>query len=241
MTIHVYTICWNEEGMLPHFLRHYTSFCDQVFVYDNFSTDRSPSICLSHANVTLRQYDSGGQIRDDLYLSVKNNVWKRSRGKADWVIVCDIDEFLYAPDLRKLLEQLNQSEETLVRCKGFNMVSTHYPTEQEVIFETIREGVRSTSFDKVLLFRPDEIDEINFGPGAHSCNPIGSINYSDLDVKLLHYKYLSLDYNLQRYRLMASRLSDYNKKFHFGIHYGYSSRKIKREFNEIWAKRSSVL
>ena len=241
MTIHLYTICWNEEGMLPHFLRHYSSFCDQLFVYDNFSSDRSAAICASYDRVTLRQYDSGGQIRDDLYLAIKNNVWKRSRGQADWVIVCDIDEFLYAADLRRQLEELDRSDSTLVRCKGYNMVSEHYPTPAQPIFETIREGVPSTSFNKVLLFRPDQIDEINFGPGAHTCNPIGKLSYSDLDFKLLHYKYLSLEYHLQRYRLMASRLSAYNKKFNFGFHYAYSTRKIKKEFNEIWSSRGRII
>ncbi len=241
MTIHLYTICWNEEGMLPHFLRHYTSFCDRIFVYDNFSSDGSAAICSSFKNVTLRQYDSGNQIRDDLYLAIKNSVWKQSRGKADWVIVCDVDEFLYATGLRGQLEQLHLSEDTLVRCKGFNMVSQHYPLTNDSIFDTIQEGVPSSSFNKVLLFRPDQIDEINFGPGAHTCYPIGSIRYSKLDFKLLHYKYLSLERHLQRYRSMAARLSEYNKKFSFGFHYAYSSRKIKKEFDEIWAGRSRVI
>mgnify|MGYP003885661107 CR=1 FL=1 len=43
--IHLYSICYNEQVMLPHFIDHYSSFCDKLFIYDNFSTDLSSDIC----------------------------------------------------------------------------------------------------------------------------------------------------------------------------------------------------
>ena len=37
--IHLYTICWNEERMLPFFFRHYDQWVDRYVVYDDNSTD----------------------------------------------------------------------------------------------------------------------------------------------------------------------------------------------------------
>ena len=54
-------------------------------------------------------YSTGGKINDFKYLEIKNNAWKKSRGKADWVIVVDMDEFLYHLDddrIRRALESL---------------------------------------------------------------------------------------------------------------------------------------
>ncbi|HEY3372002.1 MAG TPA: glycosyltransferase family 2 protein, partial [Prolixibacteraceae bacterium] len=87
--IHYYTLCWNEERILSMVLDYYSEFCESMVVMDNESDDNSPSIIHSYPKATVRTYSSNGQIRDDIYLEIKNNVWKESRGKADWVIICD--------------------------------------------------------------------------------------------------------------------------------------------------------
>ena len=107
--IHLYSICYNEQVMLPHFIDHYSSFCDKLFIYDNFSTDLSSDICKNNAKVEFLNFETGGEIRDDIYLTIKNNVWKRSRGEADFVIVCDVDEFLYHDNL---IEEINNFDDT---------------------------------------------------------------------------------------------------------------------------------
>ena len=91
MSIDVFAICYNEEVMLPYFINHYQKMGANITIYDNFSTDRSQEI-ITESGCTLLTYDSNNQIRDDLYLQIKNNCWKKS--KAEWVIVCDIDEFI---------------------------------------------------------------------------------------------------------------------------------------------------
>ena len=35
MRIHVYTVSWNEEKIMPHFLRFYGAVADRIVVYDN--------------------------------------------------------------------------------------------------------------------------------------------------------------------------------------------------------------
>jgi glycosyltransferase involved in cell wall biosynthesis len=39
--------CFNEERFLPYFLRHYSTFCDKIFIFDNCSTDKSKEIIKS--------------------------------------------------------------------------------------------------------------------------------------------------------------------------------------------------
>ena len=106
MKVWAYVICWNEEVMLPYYLRHYEIFCDKIIIYDNMSTDRSQEIIKAHPKCELRLYDSKGEVRDDLYLKIKNHAWKEARGQGiDYVIVGDTDEFLYHPNILKIFER----------------------------------------------------------------------------------------------------------------------------------------
>jgi len=233
LVIHLYAISFNEEVVMPHFLAHYSKFCDKIFLYDNFSTDRTPLICKQYANVELLKFETHGQIRDDVYLKIKNEVWKKSRSAADYVIVCDTDEFIYHKDLERFLADAHSSGITLFKPQGYNMISEHIPLATVPVFDQIQFGKRSISFDKIVIFNPDKIEEINYLSGAHDCMPIGDLVYSNYEIKLLHYKYISIGYILDRYKLFSQRLSKFNKINKLGFHYLYSSQKIKREFNAI--------
>jgi hypothetical protein len=238
--IHLYTISWNEEGMLPHFLKYYTQFCEKIFIYDNLSTDLTKEIALSYSGVEFLQYDTSGEIRDDIYLKIKNEAWKKSRDKADFVIVCDIDEFIYHHNLNELLQKIKNENISIVKSVGYNMINETYPNADSNIFDSIQYGARSTDFDKVILFNPNLIEEINYQVGAHKCVPIGKINYSINEFKLLHYKYLDLERVIQRYTQMSLRLSEYNKKNGLGFHYSFTKRKIKNQFNQLLKRRVNI-
>jgi hypothetical protein len=57
---------------------------------------------------------------------------------------------------------------------------------------------------------------------------------------VLHYKWLSLQYVIDRYSLFASRLSDINKKLNWGYHYSFPVEKITQDFNELLSKRIDI-
>lgn len=241
LRVHVYAICWNESGMLPHFLRYYSAFCEKIFIYDNCSTDGSHEICKQFAKVHTKSYFTDNQIRDDIYLKIKNDCWKNSRGNCDYVVICDIDEFIYHPELPGFLEESHKKGVSLFRCKGYNMISQNYPAADAQILQTIKEGTRSESFDKTLILDPNKIEEINYEFGSHGCSPIGELQFSVHEIKLLHYKYMGLDHMVTRYKEMGSRLSRQNKKLKLGHHYLFSSGKIKKEFRQVWEKREQVV
>lgn len=237
--IHLYAICWNEAKILPHFLRYYHQICEKIFIYDNFSTDGSPEIISKFEKAEVLNFYTNNQIRDDIFLKVKNEVWKKSRGKCDFVIVCDVDEFIYHPDLNAFLASMIKQNISLLRCEGYNMIAKDHPNEEEDIFK-IQEGVRSVSFDKILMFNPSLVEDINYDPGAHNCLPIGKLTFNYYELKLLHYKYLGLFNILSKYKEMGSRLSKYNKRLKLSYHYLFSSGKIKKEFDSIWKNRVNV-
>ena len=226
MEIDVFAICYNEEKMLPYFMRYYSQFANTINIYDNFSTDKSRNIIMEYNNVSIIPYDSNNQIRDDIYLEIKNSCYKNS--KADWVIVCDIDEFVYHPNL---LEALENSKATVIRPAGYEMFSENFPSGDSMIFDQIKTGIPYPNSSKTCLFKPDV--DINFTPGCHLSNPTGNVILDEnSEIKLLHYKHLSRDYVIERYRNYVNRLSDINKKKKWGYHYSQTENEINKWFDK---------
>ncbi|HNX37490.1 MAG TPA: glycosyltransferase family 2 protein [Candidatus Cloacimonadota bacterium] len=234
MKIEVFAICYNEEILLPYFLRHYSRFADRITIYDNYSTDCSPEICRINPRVNLVQYDSGNQIRDDIYLDIKNNCWKGST--ADWVIVCDIDEFVL-----ELFAPTPIDDYTVIMPDWWEMVGERIPSGPGQIYEEISQGVCLGQASKCVMFRPSAIKEINYAPGAHSVSPVGDFRLLQTSqMGLLHFKNISLDYVVSRHALLASRLSDINKRNNWGFHYEQSAQVIGDYYRSLLEKRQSI-
>ena len=231
--VHLFTICYNEQVLLPYFLRHYGCFVEEMYFFDNYSTDRSAEIINNHENTHLIQFDSGNQLRDDLYVELKNNCWKQSRGKADFVIVCDIDELLYHINMKEFLVRIKKDGYTAALPIGYNMVGQNLPISCGQIYQEISKGVRTHWSDKLALFNPNMIQEIDFATGCHECSPRGVVKVlqSDPGFKLLHYHYIDLQYIIERHKICAERLSDANKKNKWGFHYLWDEKKLRKIFH----------
>ena len=66
-----------------------------------------------------------------------DNIWKRSRKKADWVIICSMDEHLYHPDLLGYLKQCQEAGITaILPAEGYQMVSDSFPDSDERLCES---------------------------------------------------------------------------------------------------------
>jgi hypothetical protein len=230
--IHVYAICWNEENLLPFFLDHYSSFCDKIFIYDNRSSDRSREIISSYPKSILRDFDTGNQIRDDLYLKVKNQEWKKSRQIASWVIVCDIDEFFYHQEPKEYLKRIKSSGYNIVKPKGFNMVSEEYPVVGIPITSQVTNGVAFEPESKLCAFNPNLIEEINYSAGCHSARPIGkNVTIHTGEAFLLHYKFLGRENYIKRNIEYQKRLSSVNIQRNWGAHYLQSREAHESTFD----------
>lgn len=232
MKIDVYAVSWNEEVLMPHFLEHY-SFANNITIFDNESTDQTRNIAAKDPRVKIITFHTGGQIDDQHYLKIKNEAWKESRGKADYVIVCDMDEFLYHPELIEYLKLAKERGITIFRPRGFNAVTDTTPRATDNLANLCRYGVRATQMDKCVIFDPDAIEEINYSPGAHDYTPQGRVEVeSPFDLKLLHMKYLGPEYMVQRYKQYSQRLSALNKEHGWGNHYLSAESEILANFQK---------
>jgi hypothetical protein len=221
MKIHAHILSWNEEKILPFTLDYYSSFCEEIYIHDNMSTDSSDEIYKKYPKVTVIKWSSDNQINEMNYINLKNNEYKNySRNKdVDWVIVCDCDEFLYHPNLLTVLQDYKEKGITVPRISGHDMVSESFPIyDGELITKKIKIGSeRYQPMCKNIIFNPD-ID-VSFGVGAHSFTSPNGVFSQDEDLKLLHYKFLGKDYVKTLYVSRAKRLSDFNKQNKFGDHY----------------------
>ena len=97
MSIWLYVLAWNEQPIINYTALHYSKFCDRLILYDNMSTDKTAETFMKYGGTEVRKFDTRNTFSDIKNRSIKNNCWKEARGKADWVIVIDTDEFLYFP------------------------------------------------------------------------------------------------------------------------------------------------
>ena len=233
--VHYYAVCWNEEKMLPFMFDYYTRFTDRFTIYDNYSTEKSEAIVNDHPHASIIKFQTDG-FNDNAHNDIKNNCWKRSRGKADYVIVCDIDEFLYHEHLSDFLHNSNSDHYSIFRTTGYHMYSSSYPEHEDhkALTDVIKHGVPDFYFDKQIIFDPHRIVEINYEIGAHKAHPWGIVKEKDTHgaLKMLHYKNLSVEHLLARSAQYANRLSKVNIDNGWGEHNLKKEQEIRESFNE---------
>jgi hypothetical protein len=220
MKIHAHILAYNEEKILPFTLDYYSNICEKIFVYDNMSTDSSDTIYVKYPKVTVIKWNSNDEINEFNYVNIKNNGYKKSReDKVDWVIVCDTDEILYHPRLLEKLEYYKENGITVPKINGHDMVSETFPEYDGVaITNKIKTGSEVyPPFCKNIIFNP-KLD-VSFGIGAHSFQAAGSVFSNSPELKLLHYKFLGVEYVENIYKARAERLSEFNKQNKLGEHY----------------------
>jgi hypothetical protein len=194
MKIELFTYVYNDEDLIPFFLRHYAPIVDKMTFIDSASTDNTLKL--------LKKYEvvqSGITWWDwDAYHIIKNNIWRKS--EYDLVFFPDLDEFLYHKNLRKFLEDKPCD---MYQMEGFQMVSNTFPEKNTNMLE-INKGFPLPLHDKFLIFNP----RLDFKfDTAHTITVISKekCKTSVREIKLLHYKYLGVENMLRRAALITSR------------------------------------
>lgn len=231
MNIVMYGIVWNEELMLPYFFRHYDSIVDRYVIYDHDSDDETQRILRAHPRVTMRRFEVQGESVCGGARDLKSNIWKESRGQADLVLVCDVDELVWHPQLSGYLKDAVTGGETVFHPIGWDMVSTTFPATGGQIYDEVREGFRNHYFDKFCLFNPNAVEEISYQPGCHFASPQGEIVCHRTDsLKLLHFKHLGIDYVKTRYAALGKKLKDGDKANGYGKQYLQTIDELEKQF-----------
>jgi Glycosyl transferase family 2 len=194
MKLIVFVLVHNNADVLPWFLRHYGVFADEISAFDDHSTDGTRELLAAHPKVILRDWPHEPGINEDIFLAHWQEWYPKARGRFDWVMIVDSDEFIWARNIRQILAVAENVGAEVIRTEGFNMVGDGLPKDdgRSQIYELNPMGVRAPVYSKPVVFRPHI--KINWNRGKHAlenCNPRMTPH---APLKLLHYRYLGADY-----------------------------------------------
>lgn len=218
MRIHAYCIGWNIQDTIRFTIQHYKAFCERVVFYDNYSTDDTVKIALE-CGAEIRYFGEPGVLNDQHYLDVKNHCWKESL--ADWVIVCDDDEIITSPSW-------GVEEGTIAKCQGYEMYDFGMPTRG---FWEMQMGIPNGNYNKVSVWKPKEIKEINYVFGCHVAKPEGNIQWSPLTFKMLHYRSIGGPERIinRHAAYRTKKISEVNLRWGLGSHYWNQTDEERRK------------
>lgn len=99
MKIGVLTMCYNEEQILPFFMKHY-AYVDEIrILFETDTTDRSLDVIRAFDNYRTKRIHIAGGIVDDIKSQLINDEFRRmGESGFDWIYVLDPDEFIYPQD-----------------------------------------------------------------------------------------------------------------------------------------------
>jgi len=200
MKIRIVSVCYNEREMLPFYLRHYASFADEIHLYDDNSDDGTRAIAACCPIVRLLKWPFTSGLIDDCMMAL----WQLTMADArkdgvDWIIMPDIDEILYSRcGIRQTCLYADEKGYQVIASEGWNMTGDGLPKDdgKSQIYELLQTGVRAPVYSKSIIVNPKVKVQWNRGRHAlENCNPRVSPKPM---VKLLHYRYLGLEYTKRR-------------------------------------------
>jgi glycosyltransferase involved in cell wall biosynthesis len=208
MRIRVVVPVYNEEVLLPGFLRHYGEFADSIVVWDNGSTDATREIAAAHPLVDLRSFQTDSY--DELsVLGVLAKTKKESEGDFDWCIFPDCDEIMTARDGGAVRPILEESSADVLVPEGYELMQEkgEAPFAPEKPWVPQRGfGHRSDLYCKPIIMRPAA--PVTFWAGKHKL-AVGYVETrKEPRLVLLHFE--MADYELWVYRKRRRPLSAQN-------------------------------
>jgi glycosyltransferase involved in cell wall biosynthesis len=224
--VEAHCITYNEEAILPYWLRHYATFCSKMVVHDSGSTDRTVELAKS-AGAEVRTWDSGDRVNDRLMAQQKNEGWLGT--DADWVTFSDADELVYFPmGVEPTLDAYDKRCFPMIKCHGWELVRPVFPSTIGQIYDEVKIGARDDRwYGKPCLFNPRLVKSIEYGMGAHD----GFFTHVDgtrfttpiqaavPPTYLLHFKHIDSVENIGRkYDAYRARFSDINIENGWGCH-----------------------
>ena len=235
LKIRVITCCKNEERMLPFFLQYYSSIANEILVFEGGSTDRSMQMLISCPKVTIISTGENNELDERELMKIRNEEYKKDREKWDWQIIVDIDEYLYHPNLLQKLQEYKLRGITLPLISGFEMLSSKFPIYHPklTILNQITTGKKNDEWQaKHVIFNPKEVTMI-YDFGCHKATYEGNVVKNELsELSLMHYRWISYDYFVNKNKYISDRLSEFNKSKGMGYHTTEHAKMSENEFNE---------
>lgn len=224
--ITIHQLCYNEIEILEFSYNFYKSrFPGAKFIlHDNQSTDGSKELALK-LGYEVKTFNTNNQMDEMTQTNLRNSCWKND--DADWIIVCDMDELIDINEQDLINEEI--SNNTIIRTEGYHMINL----KNNKGLNDMEYGFSDSEYDKCLIFKKSHISEMEWAVGSHSCKPKGSlINYTQKKYNLLHYKFISEDYVINRYKNLFERQSEKNIKNNWCYNYKLKEDEIRKVYKE---------
>jgi hypothetical protein len=211
VSLDVYTMTWNEEYMLPYFLRHYEQFADRIFVIDDESTDATRDIAAAHPKVEVLPCPFSG-LQEILKARTFSRIYRGiSRGVADWVIVVDCDEFIYHPRLLEVLAEQKATGAHIIKPdRGWMLGARETPQTTGQLYDSCTLGFPKRAYAKPVIFNPSA--DVWFTPGQHFVRSQGAQVAHGTGIQLLHCCYLSRPWIIDHLQRRWSRMPPHEEK-----------------------------
>ena len=119
------------------------------------------------------------------------------------------------------------------------MISPALPSSDQSLLDLVKRGCPWKMMNKLNVFNPNRIVEINQRLGRHSAEPEGNIKYPRIDkLLLLHYRYLSFEHTFNRHIDLQKKLGTIDKEKGWGHKYSWTREQLKHDWDHF--ERNSV-
>ena len=242
-TMEVLTMVYNEEKILPYFLKHYEHYDRINVLYETDSDDRSLEILNSHENVVVRPVHIAGGLDDMQKVALVNDAIAECR--ADWLVVVDSDELIFPEGHEDVREFLRRNDAyNLIMAFMFQVYRhkddkdldpTLPPVPQRVhgdpdIYSTVQEPNRDCNAHSIKpsVIRPR--DGFKLAPGNHVVADHGELRISQACFYGAHWQMADPEIALHRRLQRRKRMSEVNKRLLMGFqHYNVDESYILAE------------
>jgi glycosyltransferase involved in cell wall biosynthesis len=218
ISVNVFLLCYNEKEIIASTIKHYRAMFPgcKITILDNMSSDESPEIA-RQLGCSIRQFDTGGNFDDYKNQEQRNECWKRIRN--EWIIVCDMDEWLCITK-DELIEE-DKKGTTVLTVKGYEIIGdSNLEDLSDINLHQLKMGMISPSENKPICFKAGPIIEMRFEIGGHRAFPEGKVKWSEKSYTLKHMNHLGLAFKLARTKTRFDRSHKARKEY--GLCFGYS-------------------
>lgn len=245
LKIELFTCGYNEEFQLQFALDYWKLLITDeselhVTYYDNMSTDNSVQLLSQYDWITVKQFDTNGEMNEQILTHIRNNCWKGS--KADWCIVVDVDEVFYSKNIIAELKKMKEEKVGAVACNWYALCGDFVPEHKEglLLHDQIgrvykqyinhREGFKE--YGKIQLFNPKLAIDMHYSMGMHFAFPHCQIVYNPNIIQIHFDKGYGIQWRIKKRKELWERLNPQLKQIGVCAEYGFSEDKMKKEYEE---------